>query len=65
MIQDSVKGTHDDASTLFPIVATASAENEDVNQGEDLNLISIHAEYKDNLMQGQYDAYGRGLTLNF
>ena len=65
MIQDSVKGTHDEASTPFPIVTTASTNIEDKNLDEDSNLIPIHADYEDDLVQGHYDAYGGGSTLNF
>ena len=65
MIQNSVKATHDEASTPFPIVATASANGSDAQQDEDINLIPIHADYEDDLTQGQYDAYGGGSTLNF
>ena len=65
MIQTSVKATHDEASTPFPIVATASADENDAHQDEDTNLIPIHADYEDDLTQGQYDAYGGGSTLNF
>ena len=60
MIQTSVKATHDEASTPFPIVATASANGSDAQQDEDINLIPIHADYEDDLTQGQYDAYGGG-----
>ena len=65
MIQTSVKATHDEASTPFPIVATASANESNAHQDEDINLIPIHADYEDDLTQGQYDAYGGGSTLNF
>ena len=65
MTQNSVKATHDEASTPFPIVATASANGNNAHQDEDLNLIPIHADYEDDLTQGQYDAYGGGSTLNF
>ena len=65
MIQESVKGTQEDASTPFPIVATAQANGADTNPDENQNFIPIHAEYKDDLIQGQYDAYGGGSSLNF
>ena len=65
MIQDSIQGTHDEASTPFPIVTTASTDNDDEPHDEASNLIPIHADYEDDLIQSHYDAYGGGSTLNF
>ena len=65
MIQESVNGTQEDASTPFPIVATAQTNGTNSNPDEKQNLIPIHADYEDDLIQGQYDAYGGGSTLNF
>ena len=44
MIQESVKGTQEDASTPFPIVATAQTNGAFTNPDEKKNLIPIHAE---------------------
>ena len=65
MIQESIKGIHEDASTPFLTIATAQANGVDTNPNESQNLIPIHAEYEDDLIQGQYDAYAGGSTLNF
>ena len=65
MIEDTVNGAQEDASIPFPSSATAQANGTDTNPDESQNLIPIHAEYKDDLIQGQYDAYGGGSTLNF
>ena len=60
LTMESSDANYDNMSTPLPIVASVGA-------GDTIsdNLIPVHAEYEDNLIQDVYNAYVSGSTLNW
>ena len=60
LIMESSDANYDDMSTPVPLVTTVG-----VNNTISSNLVPIHVEYEDDLIQKEDNIYGGGSTLNW